>query len=86
LSPHPEHPDYDGYHEIVMRCMKLDKHGDWKAIVPGWDIYPQSRSCKLVEKRLADRYEKLPDGVSRIEKRQLQSMKRLEQKFTQMAA
>jgi len=60
----------DAYHGIVSRCMKLDDKGLWKAPVPGWDLYPGSRSEKLVLKRERERQEIFAGaGVSAVDVR-----------------
>lgn len=86
MNPHPDHPDFDGYHDIVKRVMAPDDNGKFAVEVPGWSLYPESKSCKLVQRRLADRLEKMPSGVTRLQERRLRTVERIEDRFCQAAA
>ena len=63
-----------------------DDQGRFEIEVPGWDLYPDSKTYRLVQKRLSDRLEIAESGITKLEERRKAVVTRVEQRFFQAAA
>lgn len=71
LSPDPDHYLHNDYHELVKR------HGE---LVPGIDLFPESPSFRLIERRRKDAIVG-EDGLSAIDRRRARNCERAVQRF-----
>lgn len=81
LNPHPHHTDAEDYHALVSRVMMPDDHGHFAMTVPGWDLYPESKTYKLIQKRLRDRLEATDAGLTRLQERRMRMVALVEERF-----